>query len=204
MSSSLQLFFPGLLLCSIFNRAESDVIPVARMTVEMVPSRWDPECSSCPRNNARELRPCRTMRGEIWRHQRRRQVVPDLVCSASTAAWHGRSMGQDWQLSTDAIYGQRANARLLSSWLWAALVPPSMAGRVCDGNVRAGHRSSLHFGRRLQRSCPSPRSRLCGTCRREDLVRVLRCAHLDPTAHHHLHFEGSFFPAALLFGSCWS
>lgn len=46
-------FIPGSLAAYNLNRAESDVILVARMTVEMVPSRWDPESSSCPRNNAR-------------------------------------------------------------------------------------------------------------------------------------------------------
>lgn len=35
----------------------------------------------------------------------------------------------------------RVNPRLLSSWLWTALLPPSVAGRVCDGKVRAGHRA---------------------------------------------------------------
>lgn len=97
-------FLPGSLAAYNLSRAESDVILVARMRVEMVSSRWDPESSSCPRNNARELRPCRTMRGEKWRHQHQRQVVSNLVCGSVLD--FDRNMVQDWKLSTDAIHGQ--------------------------------------------------------------------------------------------------
>lgn len=173
-------FLPGSLAAYNLNRAESDVILVARMTVEMVPSRWFPRDGTRKAVHAlgtmRELRPCRTMRGEKWRHQRRRQAVSNLVCLSVLDFNHG--MAVTWW--NDAIHGQSECRR---PWPW-----PGQAGHRAFWSPTAAELSK-----------PPPRSRRRGTCRREDLVRVLRCAHLN--------FEEYFPPSrspALLFGSCWS